>query len=198
MHQLGGITPPPSWCNAPLSGVTPLRNKRKRGTCLAGHTARPDCGARGRRQGLAILRDDAPVPCCLEGAVWTAEPGRGARGRRQGLAMLRDDAPIPCCLEGTSGTGGTAGPGRGARGRQQGLAGLRDRSLRSPAARRAPVEPHGLLGLAAAPVGGGKAWPGFEIDHSEPLGSRVAISRAGRRPQASTTRQSVRAWRPRS
>ena len=62
-------------------------------------------------------------------------------------------------------------------------------------------------GLAAAPVGGGRAWPGietthqathqqhkhrrcggcrrvrraragFEIDHSEPLGSRVAISRA--------------------
>ena len=31
--------------------------------------------------------------------------------------------------------------------------------------------------------GRGKAWPGFEIDHSEPLGSRVAISRAGRRPR---------------
>ena len=34
------------------------------------------------------------------------------------------------------------------------------------------------------PVGGGGAWPGFEIDHSEPSGSRVAISRAGRRPRA--------------
>jgi len=33
-------------------------------------------------------------------------------------------------------------------------------------------------------VGGGGAWPGFEIDHSEPSGSRVAISRAGRRPRA--------------
>ena len=141
MHQLGGITPPPSWCNAPLSGVTPLRNKRKRGTCLAGHTARPDCGARGRRQGLAILRDDAPVPCCLEGAVWTAEPGRGARGRRQGLAMLRDDAPIPCCLEGTSGTGGTAGPGRGARGRQQSLA---EHSSRT----RSPCCPEGAGGTS--------------------------------------------------
>ena len=42
----------------------------------------------------------------------------------------------------------------------------------------------GQRGLAAAPVGGGGAWPGFEIDHSEPLGSRVAISRAGRRPRA--------------
>ena len=36
------------------------------------------------------------------------------------------------------------------------------------------------------PVGGGRAWPGFEIDHSEPPGSRVAISRAGRRPPAHT------------
>ena len=41
----------------------------------------------------------------------------------------------------------------------------------------------GTGGLAAAAVGDGKAWPGFEIDHSEPSGSRVAISRAGRRPR---------------
>ena len=34
------------------------------------------------------------------------------------------------------------------------------------------------------PVGGGGAWPGFEIDHSEPSGSRMAISRAGRRTRA--------------
>jgi len=34
----------------------------------------------------------------------------------------------------------------------------------------------------AVPVGGGRAWPGFEIDHSE-RSSRVAISRAGRRPE---------------
>ena len=31
------------------------------------------------------------------------------------------------------------------------------------------MEPEGLLGLAAVPVGGGRAWPGFEIDHSDPL-----------------------------
>ena len=43
-----------------------------------------------------------------------------------------------------------AGPGRGARGRWR--------------------------GLAAAPVGGGGAWPGFEIDHSEPQ-ARVWRSR---------------------
>ena len=40
-------------------------------------------------------------------------------------------------------------------------------------------------GPAAVLVGGGRAWPGFEIDHSE-RSSRVAISRAGRRPPAHT------------
>ena len=42
-------------------------------------------------------------------------------------------------------------------------------------------------GPAAVPVGDGRAWPGFEIDHSE-RSSRVAISRAGRRPPAPTRR----------
>ena len=44
--------------------------------------------------------------------------------------------------------------------------------------------------LVAVPVGGGRARAGLEIDHSEPSGSRVAISRAGRRPPA------LRATRP--
>ena len=38
-----------------------------------------------------------------------------------------------------------------------------------------------LEGLVAVPVGGGRARAGLEIDHSE-RSSRVAISRAGRRP----------------
>ena len=42
----------------------------------------------------------------------------------------------------------------------------------------------GMEGQAAVPVGGGGARAGLEIDHSEPSGSRVAISRAGRRPRA--------------
>ena len=74
--------------------------------------------------------------------------------------------------------------------------------------------PAGLQGQAAVPVGGGGAWPGFEtthrsatrlhwcggrrrvrraragfeIDHSEPLGSRVAISRAAGPDGARNTR----------
>ena len=43
-----------------------------------------------------------------------------------------------------------------------------------------------LEGLVAVPVGGGRARAGLEIDHSEPSGSRVAISRAGCRPPAHT------------
>ena len=45
--------------------------------------------------------------------------------------------------------------------------------------------PCGLVGLAAVPVGGGGAWPGFEATRRA-AGSRVAISRAGRRPPAHT------------
>ena len=42
-----------------------------------------------------------------------------------------------------------------------------------------------VWGLVAVPVGGGRARAGLEIDHSE-RSSRVAISRAGRRPPART------------
>ena len=31
LHHLGSITPPPNWCNTPLSGVTPHSNKPTRG-----------------------------------------------------------------------------------------------------------------------------------------------------------------------
>ena len=47
--------------------------------------------------------------------------------------------------------------------------------------------PHGLLVQAAAPVGGGKAWPGFETDHSEPK-ARVWRSR-GRAAAHGRTKQ---------
>ena len=53
--------------------------------------------------------------------------------------------------------------------------------------------PRGLRGLAAVAVGGGRARAGLEIDHSEPSGSRVAISRAGRRPPAHTAARPIKA-----
>ena len=51
--------------------------------------------------------------------------------------------------------------------------------------RRFQTGPPGRRGPAAVPVGGGRARAGLKIDHSE-RSSRVAISRAGRRPPAHT------------
>ncbi len=101
------------------------------------------------------------------------------------------------------GVEGTGGPGCGARGRQRGLAGLRGDAQSHTSAHQAPqvwrapegpaAAPEGLRGLAAVPVGGGGARAGLEIDHSEPSGSRVAISRAGRRPPAHTAARTIKA-----
>ena len=133
----------------------PLLRRDRR--AQAGFEARPGCGAHGRWRGLAAV----PVG---GGEAWlrcpwaVARPGCGARGRWRGLAGQRVDAQSThqrSGAAGVEGAGGTGGHGRASR-----------------------------RGLAAAPVGGGGAWPGFEIDHSEPSGSRVAISRAGRRPRA--------------
>ena len=140
-------------------------------------------------------------------------PGRGAGGRRQGLAGLRDDAPS--AARGTDGeragrcppahtaarpnkTGhAAAGPGRASRRHAEpiistpGSTGVEDTGGNCRGAggrwwrRTAGVENTG--GPAAVPVGDGRAWPGFEIDHSERR-SCVAISRAGRRPPAPTRR----------
>ena len=99
---------------------------------------------------------------CTAGVKGARGPGCGARGRRQGLDGLRDDAPSHTPATHHRRHGGrrrdrrarlrrpwAAGPGRGAGGRQQGQGGPRDRPLRA-------------------------------------AGSRVAISRAGRRPPAHT------------
>ena len=56
------------------------------------------------------------------------------------------------------------------------MAGLRDDAPISAPAPQVWRAPEGPEGLAAAPVGGGGAWPGFEIDHSEPQ-ARVWRSR---------------------
>ena len=71
---------------------------------------------------------------------------------------------------GVEGAGGTGGPGCGARGRWPGLAGLRDDAPSHTSA----TKRHCCGGSRRVR----RARVGFEIDHSEPLGSRVAISRA--------------------
>ena len=72
-----------------------------------------------------------------------------------------------------------AGPGRASRRRAEPHI-----SDPAPPVWRAPEGPEGL---AAAPVGGGGAWPGFEIDHSEPQ-ARVWRSR-GRAAAHGRTKQ---------
>ena len=157
---------------------------------------RPWAAARPGRASRSIT----PIPCCPEGTSGTggtAGSDCGAHGQRQGLAGLRDDAPIPCCLEGTSGTGGTAGPGCGARGRRQGLAEHSSRT-RSPCC----LEGAGGTTWTTEPGCGARGRrQGLAGLRDRPLraaGSRVAISRAGRRPRAPTSRQALTAWRPRS
>ena len=63
--------------------------------------------------------------------------------------------PKGVCTTSMEGTARPAGPGCGARGRRRGLAGLVT-AIQAPPVRRVPE------GQAAVPVGGGRAWPGFE------------------------------------
>ena len=89
----------------------------------------------------------------------------------------------PAC----KGDGGFTRETSGACGRWRDLAGLRDdapshRSVTQPhwcggrrRVRRARV---GLVGLAAVPVGGGRAWPGFETTRRAKLAARTTRGRA--------------------
>ena len=108
--------------------------------------------------------------------------GGGARGRRglDGMCTAMKTPPVWRVPEGP-----------------EGLAGLRDRRLRAEGSR---IEGTTKRGLAAVPVGGGRAWPGFEIDHSEPQ-ARVWRSRgraaAHRHAPPTTTTSTHNDTRPR-
>ena len=180
----------------------------------AGGTGGPDRGAGGRRRSLSTHKRQARTiggaarpagPGRGAGGRWwrrtagvedTGGPGRGAGGRRQGLAGLRDRplrAQLACgdLAGGPPPTGTHSGPAQQNKPRG-------GRAWPGFEKTRRANHQHTLLhlcgghrGPAAVPVGGGRAWPGFEIDHSE-RSSRVAISRAGRRPPAPTRRQTRR------
>ena len=81
-------------------------------------------------------------------------PARAAATRRS--TSPQDRPPTTC---------------RGAGGRRRGLAGL-VQAPQVPPVRRAPE------GLAAVPVGGGGAWPGFETTRRAKLAARTARGRA--------------------
>ena len=82
---------------------------------------------------------------------------------------------------GTTGVKGAGETCRGAGGRRQGLAGLRDDAPRHTPARQSPPmwrASEGPEGLAAVPVGGGGAWPGFETTRRAKLAARTTRGRA--------------------
>ena len=93
-----------------------------------------------------------------EGPEGLAATPAGGGGAWPGFEATRKATHQRPGLTGVEGAGGSGGPGCDTRGQRR--------------------------GLVAVPVGGGRARAGLEIDHSEPSGSRVAISRAGRRPPA--------------
>ena len=126
------------------------------------------CGARPRCRWAAA----GPGQAHAHQATPDWRPSRSLRGLAAvpeggGRARASTRTPGPAQLEPAA---WPAGPGRGAGGRRQGLAGLRDDAPgHTPAARRRRCGGRRRDRRARA---------GFEIDHSEPLGSRVAISRA--------------------
>ena len=133
----------------------------------AGGSGGPDRGAGGRQQGLAMLRDDAPIRInhhdptgvgSAGGHGWPgptapgipARQGCGARGRRQGLAGQRADTPS----DARSADGSRAG--RRPRAQAHQAARLSKRAGRStsitttPQVWRAPEGPEGTGGLRGA------------------------------------------------
>ena len=69
LHQLGSVTPPPSWCNTPLSGVTPARNKQQCGYALQHASRYVRQAAQRRLKSRLTTEKQAPATRPL-----TAEP----------------------------------------------------------------------------------------------------------------------------
>ena len=146
-------------------------------------------GAGGRQHGQNKHTRPKPHPIGGHRVACGARPRcrRAAAGPGQTTSQRTEQHQRP----GTTGVEATAwpaGPGRGAGGRQHGQ-GKQQANAPSNISDLAPLvwrAPEGPEGTAAVPEGGGRARAGLEIDHSEPSGSRVAISRAGRRPRAHT------------
>ena len=151
-----------------------------------------------RAKATPVSRERFVMPAGYGGAWPGFETTRRATHQRPGAA-------------GVEGAGGSGGHGRASRSTTPSEARVwRSRGRPGPTAPGTPAEPQatssianygctagvkgargpgcgarGRRGLAAVPVGGGRARAGLEIDHSE-RSSRVAISRAGRRPPART------------
>ena len=147
---------PPSPMRPKNAPKTPISHPQRRWRFPSRIGRRPQ-----RRQGFQTtgpsgLQDPDAIPVGGGGAWPGFETTHQATRQRHSTA-------------GVEGAGGTGGPGCGARGRWRGLAGLRD---------DAPSEARGADGERAGRPRGGRRSVGA-------AGSRVAISRAGRRPRRS-------------
>ena len=158
-------------------------------------------GQASRRRTEPENSDQAPL-------VWRAPEGSaavpvGGGGAWPGFETTRRSAPQPHRCGGRRRVRRTwlrcpwavAGPGQASRRRTE-----PENSDQAPLVWRAPEGPEGL---AAVPVGGGGAWPGFEIDHSEPQArvwrSRGRAAAHGRIKQPGLTKHTRRPkhpWRP--
>ena len=112
-------------------------------------------GRASRRRAKRTISNQAPSvwrpPRGLQGLA--AVPVGGGRTRAGSETTHRATRQRPC----TTGLEGAGGPGRASRRRAK-----RTISNQAPPVWRPP---RGLRGLAAVPVGGGRAWPGFETTH---------------------------------
>ena len=200
-RSIGGVGRPRrdrrAWLRCPWAVAGPGRIARQRakpdlstpgptGVEGAEGSGGPGRGARGRWRGMAGLRDDAPIsapapqvwraPEGPEGLAAAPVGGGGAWPDRETTRQARSQYTRPHWCGGPRRVRRTwprcrwavAGPGQASRRRTE-----PENSDQAPLVWRAPEGPEGL---AAAPVGGGGAWPGFEIDHSEPQ-ARVWRSR---------------------
>ena len=202
---------PPVW-RAP-EGLEDLTAAQVGGGGACQHTNdKPDrSGAPRGLRGLAGHHTDTPTdwrpPRCLwglaavpvgGGRAWPGfEIDHSERSSRVAISRAGRHPPAHTAARPNKTGHAAAGPGRASRRHAEpiistpGSTGVEDTGGNCRGAggrwwrRTAGVEDTG--GPAAVPVGGGRAWPGFEIDHSE-RSSRVAISRAGRRPPAPTRR----------
>ena len=112
----------------------------------------------------------------------TSREGRGGPQRNEAGARCAVNIQyVDAGPTGVEGAGGTGGPGCGARGWRRGLAGLRDDAPNHASATRrhwCGGRRRERRGLAAVPVGGGGAWPGFETTRRAQLAARTASGRA--------------------
>ena len=123
-------------------------------TCEINETASgPGCGTRGRRQALHPLRGDAPV-------TWRYTRSERVQCLRIGCNAYGSGAPHNARIPKEESAAPHASP-----------ANRNTRSHKTPKHRRCGGRRRAWRARARHPVGGGGAWPGFEIGRAEPHAS---------------------------